>query len=905
MIDPQQNARVTVSEIAQLAGVSVSAVSNWRKRYADFPAPVEGAAAGDFFALTDVRVWLDRRGKTVRSTKQKGLHELIAGVAEFLRGEAAPNESLLLALLQVLAIWRYSVTSANRTRSGSASAWSGLQSASEEQLPAAWQHAVDSLPVADNPAVREVLSAPSVSWPAVEQLIAAIDRLGNEGMRESSVRVFGQAVSLVIKQLQESQAVRVFGSATPRSLTSLIVQLLSPLDGVVYDPAAGHAMALAEAGREEEGKAIRLFGQEISEYSWRVGVLHLALCGFEATLKRGDTLLHDAFSGQVANRIILDPPLNARLSSTDIVFDPRWKYGTSNFADWMWAQHLLEHLAPNGIGVMAVSLGSLSRGGRDAMIRARLIDAGEVDAVIALPPGLVAGTNVSIALLLFDRTREGNRGDVLFVDARQLGLSRRGLTSDMTPEAITRITDAVRAWRSGQPVSEPTFAAVASTSEILGGTTTVGDQEAHADLTPNRFIRYAAETDKAGALEQLEEIQATLEASRQALGETIELQSAVDSAALRLAAAQDEWPAVRLRDVLEERPAVGSRPDPDGSGEERPFVSTSFATHSGGRIDRLPEERTRSKRRVRAARHGDVLLASRGIDPSSRRLSCATVYIDADLSFSDSLLLLTPRADLLDPDYLRYTLTSGPGVAALAALSTGTTIANIRPDAIMEMEVRVPPLAVQKQIVTSLREVERASEKLASATQQVADLFSLLRNAATGGLLAPGESVEAVAESPSLWDPRTHPVGILVEGGGDAPRGHHWFRNDREAMAWYLDTHVIPTLSRRRAHDSLSAIQHVREWAGKQGVGLALTVSSINAATAPLMSVSWVGTFDELRGGSTPHARYLCAQYWEAMQDDGSFRKRCLPDERIDEQSGIFDKDVDAFISMIRALDGE
>jgi hypothetical protein len=904
--DPQQNARVTVSEIAQLAGVSVSAVSNWRKRYADFPVPVEGTAAGDFFALNDVFPWLDRRGKKVRAPKQVGLGELIVGAAEALRGEGAANESRLLALLQVLTVSRFSVASKTRNVPGNALAWSGLMAASVDHLPIAWQHAVEALPVGENSAVREVLETPAISWAGVQKLLIAIDRLARDGMRDASPRVFGEAISLVIHQLQESQAIRVFGSATPKSLTSLMVRLLSRIEGVVYDPAAGHAMALAEAAREAQGKAIQLVGQEISEYSWRVGVLHLALCGLEGNLNRGDTLLHDAFRGQEADRIILDPPLNARLSSTDIVFDPRWKYGTSNVADWMWAQHLLQHLGPNGIGVMVASMGSLARGGRDAMIRARLIEAGELDAVIALPPGLVAGTNVSIALLLFDRSRVGLRGDVLFIDARQLGMSRRGLTNELTPEAITKIGDAVRVWRSGQSVSEPTFAAVASASEILGHPSTPRDQEAHPDLTPNRFIRYVAAVAEGAALSELQQIHSTLVASGRSLADLGGLRSAVTAAAARLTASQVEWPSVRLKDVLEERPVAGSRIDPDGDEDERPFVSTTLVTGSGGRLTQVPEDTTRGRRKARTAQRGDVLLASRGIDGSSRRVSCATVEVDADLAFSDSLLLLTPKADLLNPDYLRYALTSSSGVSALAALATGTTIANIRPDALMELEIRVPPLDVQRQMVTSLRAVEQASETLAAAAQQVSELFNLLRNGASVGLLAPtapGDADDSVVESEPSRNPLTHPFGIFVEGGADAPRGHYWFSDDRVALRWYLDNHVVPTLERSRDADQLSAVVYARGWAEKRGVGLALAASSINAATAPKMRVAWVGTFDELRGGSAPYARYLCAEYWEAIQDDGTFRPRLDPHDAYAEQSGIFDKDVDGFISMINTLD--
>jgi hypothetical protein len=205
----------------------------------------------------------------------------------------------------------------------------------------------------------------------------------------------------------------------------------------------------------------------------------------------------------------------------------------------------------------------------------------------------------------------------------------------------------------------------------------------------------------------------------------------------------------------------------------------------------------------------------------------------------------------------------------------------------------------------SLRVVEQASEKLASATQQLSDLFSLLRNAAATGLLAPSKAVEGVAESPSSRDPLAFSVGVFVEGGPGAPRGHHWFSDDRDALNWYLDTHVVPTLRRHGMSDELSAVEYTRDWTQRRGVGLAMAVASLNAATHPLMRVTWVGTFDELRGGSTSNARYLCAEYWEAKQDDGTFRRRCRPEEKFEEQLGIFDEDIDGFIAMIKALDAQ
>ena len=904
MKEVSQNHRVTVSEIAQLSGVSVSAVSNWRKRYPDFPAAAEASGAGDLFALQDVLVWLERRGKAVRKPKGQGLHQLFSSMVDAIRNEGLPSESLLLAVLQILTLWRALSTEQANSSHGSGR-WSDLLGASLADLPKLWARAVESLDFAANDAVREVLTSPSVSWRGVERLIAAVERVAVDGMNDVDSATFGEAVSRMLAELQDSQVIRVFGASTPRSLSSLMVKLLLPMDGVVYDPAAGHAMVLAEAARAANGELAQVIGQEISEYSWRVGVLHLALCGLPSQLERGDTLLHDEFRGVRADRIILDPPLGQRMSAGDYLLDPRWEFGTSNYADWMWAQHLLAHLEPHGIGVMLLPMGALFRGGRDAEIRAGLVRAGELDVVIALPSGLIAGTSIPLALLLFDRTRVKRDGEVLFIDAGQLGSARRGRVNDLSPDDINQIATYVRWWRDGKHISVPTFAGVASRDSILSGPSVADGGYPPVDLTPSRFIQYPASSVDDEIRSQLRELDASVITATQSLRDAADLEQRVKTAAERLETSSEEYPLRRLRDVLESRPINGGRQDLVGDEDARPWVSPKFIASCGGRITHVPDEQTRGKRRLREARRDDVLLVSRGIDTSSEREVCAVVDVDTELAFSDTMLLLTPKRDQLDPEYLRYALTSNSGRAALAAVASGTVIANLRPEALMEVEIRLPPLDMQRHTVEALRAVEKASERMASATQQVSDLFSLLRNGATAGLLAPGESVEVVAESPFGRDPRTHPVGVLVEGGADAPRGHHWFRNDREALAWYLDTHVIPTLSRRRLDDSLSAIQYVREWAEKRGVGLALTVSSINAATAPLMSVSWVGTFDELRGGSTPHARYLCAEYWEAMQDDGSFRKRCRSDEEIDEQSGIFDKDVDAFISMIKALDGK
>ena len=131
--------------------------------------------------------------------------------------------------------------------------------------------------------------------------------------------------------------------------------------------------------------------------------------------------------------------------------DERWTFGLPGRSnDWVWAQHLLFHLAPKGKGVMVVSFGALFRGGREREIREQIVGGNQLDAVIGLPPGLLPGTSIPIALLVFDDGRANRKDSVLFIDAGQLGRPLRGGLHSLGAEDVERVCSTVTAVRQAR-----------------------------------------------------------------------------------------------------------------------------------------------------------------------------------------------------------------------------------------------------------------------------------------------------------------------------------------------------------------------------------------------------------------------------------------------------------------------
>ena len=704
---------LTAGQIATLAAVTPSAVSNWRKRHADFPAPAQEIPGGDLFARREVELWLRRHNKRVepqatKETRDPGgeLMDLPARMAFWGR----LTQGRLLAWLQ-LAYLRYcGDTTPDPTGGRLAAIWKTLL-----DDPAAGRHMWEAVVKEEASTLGRDLAralAPSRRVLAEELLPAAnwIEHIeGSQGLPDLIIYLQQSA-----RRTGPALAERSLNTAYP--VAKLAVDLLSPVSGTFYDPAFGMGTMLATGWKAREGDDLVIYGQEASSFAWKVTFLRLLLHGAEANLGTGDTLLDDRFGTLKADRIALQPPWGVKGGSDPLPPDDRWPFQyPPRSQEWLWVQHVLHHLAPAGRAVIVVPQSLLSRRGQDADERRRVLASGMLDAVVELP--------AATSLLLFDRDRTGREGQVLFVDARRMSASRRGGRPGIRRQLSPRIADVVREWRVGALEPEVRFSASATADDI---------EDADTVWSPSRFIRYASpvtELDGEPLARRLDRLLRETDAPEHTLRRmsgVVELLQTLDHSSHRSS------PIVRLGRLLASQPRAGSRKADGDEGIRRPYVSPAFMRQSGREIRETPDEITTGRVGSRLTRAGDLLLTSRGID-ESQAPACAVVRLETSLAYSASLTRLRPSG-MVDPDYLRLYLTSREAHRALMAATTGMTITNLRPQALENLEVPLPDLVTQRRIVATAAMAEDMVSELKTLADRVRDLSETLHEGLIGGV---------------------------------------------------------------------------------------------------------------------------------------------------------------------------
>ena len=704
---------VTVGEIASMAGVGPSAVSNWRNRHSDFPVPVEQTPAGDLFDRDAVISWLQQAGKKVKAPTPDWV-ERVWRVADSLRGEMSLDDAVLL-VLQIL----YVHSRGSRDGGETGSQWRDVRT--DEGLRLDHWRAFLGQATLDPEQERALLPPSGARAYHLQQAWHAL------GATSPPPNGWGPVATVLLDRYQQSRGAG--GTAwTPPGVTALHVELLKPIIGAVYDPACGAAMVLAESWRLRENDDLLLHGQEVNEFNWRLGYLHLALNSARFELRTGDTLRDDRFRSLRAQRVAVDPPFGTKQRVGELQGDERWVLGMPRgTTDWLWPQVAAFHLADDGIAVVSLPQGALSRRADEGARRA-LLESGLLDAVIELPPGLFAGTSAQSALLVLARERGRRAGHVLFVDAKQLGQPRRGKLHELEEDDVERITRAVARWRSGSFEEEPRFAALAAVEAVANN---------EADLSPKRYVRYSTRVSEIEGEPIPERLQRLRSRAAHLAPETASIVAeAVENLNLPTVDAGAPVSSARLGDLLLAEPQTGSRQVEDGKGREVPFITTGLVTGGSGHLKALPGTLTRGKTRGRLAERGDVLLASRGIDSQSR-VGCAIVAFEGKSAYSESLLRLSPDPSRLDPGYLRLFLTSYQGRNALVAATTGSVIANLRADAVKEIALPLPAIQTQREIVQALDRVEQASGALDELLGSLRDAFDAAREGVLAGLQAP------------------------------------------------------------------------------------------------------------------------------------------------------------------------
>ena len=251
---------------------------------------------------------------------------------------------------------------------------------------------------------------------------------------------------------------------TPKSIVTLIVEMLQPFSGRVYDPAMGSGGFFVQSEqfiKEHGGKLgnVSIYGQEYNHTTWQLAAMNMVIRGLDFNFGKepANTFANDQHPDLRADYIMANPPFNMKEWDVGVKEDdPRWEYGrppTGN-ANFAWLQHMLYHLAPNGSMGLLLANGSMSSNtNTEGDIRRALVLKDLVECMVALPGQLFTNTQIPACIWFLTRNKKARRnladrsGKVLFIDARNLGYMKDRVLRDFKPEDIAKVADTFHAWQ--------------------------------------------------------------------------------------------------------------------------------------------------------------------------------------------------------------------------------------------------------------------------------------------------------------------------------------------------------------------------------------------------------------------------------------------------------------------------
>ena len=370
----------------------------------------------------------------------------------------------------------------------------------------------------DNESLKGVLpkdyARPALNKVMLGELIDLISgiALGEEGDRSKDI--LGRVYEYFLGQFAGAEGKRGGEFYTPRSVVRVLVEMLEPYSGRVYDPCCGSGGMFVQSEKfvqEHGGRVgdIAIYGQESNYTTWRLCKMNLAVRGIDADIRwNNEGSFHkDELRDLKADYILANPPFNISDWGGDrLREDVRWKFGAPPVgnANYAWLQHIYHHLAPNGTAGVVLANGSMSsQQSGEGEIRRAMLEADVVDCMVALPGQLFYSTQIPACLWFLARNKNpgrglrDRRGQVLFIDARKLGVLVDRTRRELTDDEIKKIADTYHAWRGEKDAGEyqdvPGFCKSATLDEIR--------KHGHV-LTPGRYVGAAEQQDDGEPFEE-------------------------------------------------------------------------------------------------------------------------------------------------------------------------------------------------------------------------------------------------------------------------------------------------------------------------------------------------------------------------------------------------------------------
>lgn len=437
----------------------------------------------------------------------------------------------------------------------SSARWTWLQG--RAKLPSIGKDIDDAMDAIerDNPSLRGVLPKVYAQEKLDKQSLGGlVDMISTAtfGTKEAQSKdILGKVFEYFLGEFALAEGKKGGQFYTPKSVVTLLIEMLEPYEGRVFDPCCGSGGMFVQSEKfieshqdrhkQQQSKGlplnpadrISIYGQESNQTTWRLAKMNLAIRGIDSSNVKWNnegSFLNDAHTDLKADYIIANPPFNDSDWSGELLRDDvRWKVlgekltPPASNANYAWIQHFLFHLAPTGKAGFVLSKGSLtSQSNNEGAIRKKLIENDLVDCIVNLPAKLFLNTQIPACLWFLTRNKSNGhfrerKGEILFIDARNMGFLVNRRNRDLAPEEMQKIADTYHQWRNveGDYKDEQGFCKSTTTERVA---------ELNYVLTPGRYVGLPDEEEDVNFAERFFALKAELEkqfAEEEALNQRI------------------------------------------------------------------------------------------------------------------------------------------------------------------------------------------------------------------------------------------------------------------------------------------------------------------------------------------------------------------------------------------------